>query len=349
MRLQEHITAKSADESIFVWDLDLVEESERDAKQVHCGLLATSPACFARCGDIIATGRSRGFRISQFGLTISLPATPYTLRTYCAPLKVKKEKTAGQCALLLSRLPDGESFVRTSSTTGESIVMTETIGDKLVEFSVPLESRENPVHLYPGFWLRTMGFHDPQIIGPTRFSRQYATDADRLTLPNGVFGTAGLIRIQLQSQHYAPGWMKFGFDADCNPQCLVTFPSLDLDRSDVDGIDHIDHSDPNQINIPTGFERSPNRAKHPIFSDDWMRASIHTLPAHSYDSRMSSGSNKKGFDFTFKAPLFEISVSAVLVPDIKSTSNRKTEVWAIDIVAGKERVRQSTNDSSCCC
>jgi hypothetical protein len=343
MRLQEHIIAKSADESIFVWDLDLLEDSKRDAKHVHCGMLATSPACFARCGNVITIGRSRGFGINQFGLTISLPATQYTLRTYCAPLKVTKERTAGQCALLLSRLPDGDSFARTSSATGESIMMAETLGDKLTEFIVPLEPRETPVHLYPGFWLRKMGFFDPQITHFVKFSRLYATDTDRLTLPDGVFGTAGVIRIQLQSQHYAPGWMKFGFDSDSNPMCFVTFPSIDRERSYYGQYKILD---------PSEFGRSPDRAKHPIFSDEWIHASHHTmstLPKYSYDSRMSSSSIEDGFEFTFRAPLFEISVSATKVPDIKSTGN---EVWAVDIVAGKgaqQPFGTFENDSSCCC
>ena len=344
MRLQEHIISKSADESIFVWDLDLLEDSTRDAKQVHCGLLATSPACFARCGNVVTTGRSQGFSINQFGLYISVPATPYTLSSYYAPLKVKKEKTKGQCALLLSRLPDSDSFARTSSSTGESIVMTETLGDELRKFSVPLEPRETPIHLYPGFWLRKLGLYDPQIKGSEKYSRLWTTDSERVTLPDGEFGTAGLIKIKLQSEHYAPGWLKLGFDRDENPVCFVTFPELNPTSPTED--------DPNQIKIPERFERSPGRTKHPIFSDEWLHASDHSisnLPDYSYDSRRGSGRIEDGCDFTFKAPLFEISVSATKVPEMRSTGNKKTEVWAVNIVAGKELASQYRYEGSCCC
>lgn len=111
IRLQEQIIFNSTDESIFVWDLNLLEDSTRDAKHVHCGLLATSLACFARCGDVLSSGRSRGFRINQFGLSISLPATLYALGTYQAPLNVTKAKAADQCAILLAKLPRENSFV----------------------------------------------------------------------------------------------------------------------------------------------------------------------------------------------------------------------------------------------
>jgi hypothetical protein len=81
IRLQEQNIASSTYESIFVWSLDVLDDSERDAKTVQCGLLATSPACFVSCGDIIASGHSRGFRANQFGLSIALPASIQTLDT----------------------------------------------------------------------------------------------------------------------------------------------------------------------------------------------------------------------------------------------------------------------------
>lgn len=340
MRLQEHIIAKSTDESIFVWSLDLLEDSTRDAKQVHCGLLATSPACFAKCGDVVATGRSRGFRINQFGLSISVPAAQHSLRSYCAPLKVTKEKQKGQCALFLSRLPEGDSFARTSSSTGESITMTETIGKKLIEFTVPLEPKEAPVHLYPGFWLRKIALHDPQISRYRPISRG-APSNERLTLPEGEFGTAGLVGIELQSQHHSTGWLKFGFDSNSNPVCFLTFPTLEADTND-----------PERVLIPEGFAQSPTGANHAMFNDEWLRASnrtLQSLPDYSYDSRLGSGNIEDGFDFTFKAPLFEISVSATEVPEMASTNSRKTEVWAVNNLVGKEPVQYSSNDSGCCC
>jgi len=142
-RLQEQIISKSTDESIFVWDLDFLEDATRDAKDVQCGLLATSPACFARCDDVTSTGRSRGFCINQFSLSISLPATLYVLGTYQAPLHVTKAKTAGHCAILLAKLPEGGSFARTRSLSGKSVLLTEARAVKLMEFSISLQPPES--------------------------------------------------------------------------------------------------------------------------------------------------------------------------------------------------------------
>ena len=343
MRLQENIIAKSADESIFVWDLDLLEDSTRDAKEVHCGLLATSPACFARCGNVIATGRSQGFRINQFGLSISLLATPRTLRSYNASLKVTKENTKGQCALILAKLPDGESYARVSSSTGESIVITQKVGGSLLGFSVPMEPRETPVHLYPGFWLRRVELHDPQTDGYKWFSRLFiSTTHDRLKLPEGEFGTAGLIKISLRNQLCAPGWVKLGFDSVQNPVCFLTFPPFNSS----------DEDDPNRINIPERFPQLANRAKHPLFDDAWLRSrSINPdLPDYCYDSRMISDRAEEGFEFTFKAPLFKIAICAVKVPEMSTTDKRKAEVWAVDIVVGdKPPPPPPQYRDPCCC
>lgn len=342
IRLQEQIISKSTDESIFVWDLDILEDSTRDTKHVHCGLLATSPACFARCGDVIRSGRSRGFRINQFGLSISLPATLYTLGTYQAPLNVTKAKAAGRCAILLAKLPEGDSFARISSPSGESILMTETLAVKLMEFSVSLEPMERPLHLYPGFWLRKLGFYDSHINAYKILERRYSAETDHLMLPDGEVGTAGIIRLTLQdgNQPAGFGWIKMGFNSACHPICFMTFPNLEDDDS-------------NPKMMPAEAEKllaitrkSPDRLKHLIFNNDWTHASSQTiseLPSHSYDSRMGTGDVDNGFEFTFKAPLFEISVSVRRIPDIKPTSSRKGEVWVVDLVAG------TAPHHGCCC
>ena len=345
IRLQEQIISKSTDESVFVWDLDILEDSTRDAKHVHCGLLATSPACFARCGDVVSRGRSRGFHINQFGLSISLPATLYALGTYQAPLNVTKAKAAGQCAILLAKLPEGESFARISSPSGESVLMTETLAVKLMEFTVSLEPTERPLRLYPGFWLRKLGFHDSHINAYKILERRYSADDDRLMLPDGEVGTAGIIRLSLRDsdQPAGFGWIKLGFDSACHPICFMTFPDLEDD-------------DPQTKMMPGEAEKlltithgSPDRLNHPFFNNDWTHASSRTiseLPSHSYDSRMGTVDLDDGFEFTFKAPLFEIAVSARKIPDIKPTSSGKGEIWAVDLVAGTAPVYY---DDSCCC
>jgi hypothetical protein len=198
IRLQEQIISKSADESIFVWDLDLLEGSTRDATNVRCGLLATSPACFARCGDVITSGRSRGFGINQFGLSITLAAMLYAPRIYQASLNVIKANTTGKCAILLLKLPEDDSFARTRSEWGQSILMTETSGAKDMEFSVPSEPTKSALKPCPSFWLRDLGFNDSHIKFMRTLDRRYIVESDRLTLPDREQGTAGIIQLGLQ-------------------------------------------------------------------------------------------------------------------------------------------------------
>jgi hypothetical protein len=69
-RLQEEIIKRSADQSIFAW-------GHEAARSEALGIFAVSPACFARCGDIIqcktqATS-SATFSLTSLGVQIQLP------------------------------------------------------------------------------------------------------------------------------------------------------------------------------------------------------------------------------------------------------------------------------------
>ena len=336
-RLQEQIISKSADESIFVWDLDLLEDSTREARNVYCGLLASSPACFERCGDVVCNGRSRGFSINQFGLSISLPAMRDTFGTYQAPLNVTKaEAAAGYCAILLVKLRDGESFARTSSASGESVVMIKRRTDKFMDFSVPFQPTEMPLRLCLGFWMRKVSYYDPHIQAHRKLERRYTGENDRFMLPDGEVGTAGIIRLTIHDRgcHAGFGWIKLGFDSTCRPVCFISFPDL---NDDDPGVKSMPAEADELLAIARG---SPDRLKHPIFNNEWIvHASSQTLsalPSHSYDSRMGRGDHRNGFEFTFKAPLFKVSVSVSKIPDITSTSSQIGEIWAVDLVVGTE-------------
>ncbi|KAI1414091.1 HET-domain-containing protein [Hypoxylon sp. FL1857] len=354
VRLQEHIIAKSADESIFVWNLDLLEDSTRDARQVQCGLLASSPACFARCGDVINTGRSRGFQINQFGLIISSPATMLTLGTYQAPLRAKRAGKAGNCALILAKLPEEKSFVRTSSASGESFTITEKLGDKMMEISVPLQPGEGPPRLYHGYWLRTLKFYDRHIYTYDQFRRRDGGQ-DRLLLPECETGTAGIIRLNLRDNGQASGfgWIKLGFDSSSHPVCFLAFP----DRQDNDPLTQLMPAQAEELlatNPRSRYELvlkqgTPERIRHPFFDSKWADASNSTLsalPSHCYDSRLAGGRLNEGFDFSFQAPLFKISVSAKRIPDVSPSSTQNQEVWAVSIVAGSP---PPPDPDDCCC
>lgn len=353
IRLQEQIISKSTDESIFAWHLDLLEDSTRDARDVSCGLLATSPACFARCDDVVGTGRSRGFRVNQFGLSISFPATIHTLGTYLAPLNATKtslvkNKSAEYCAIILTKVPGEDLFLRTSTATGESLLMTKTRSIDTMHFNVSLEPGETTPKLYHGIWLRELGIHDAHITGSKVHKRRKTTDTDRLMLPDGEVGTAGIIRMTLKNADdtISYGWIKLGFDSASRPRCYLTFPPPD-DSIDAHGARLLTESE-KFLALP---EESTDKMQHPIFNNDWTEVSNRMSSkssAYDYDSSMAGGDQDAGFEFTFKAPLFEILVSVRRIPDVRPSSTVKGEVWTANIVAGKPPVYNQSS-SSCCC
>ncbi|KAI0101321.1 HET-domain-containing protein [Nemania sp. FL0031] len=362
LRLQEHIISKSSDESIFIWDLDILEDSTRDAKQVHCGLLAPSPACFARSGDVVSLGRSRGFHINQFGLAISLPAIQRGLGTFQATLNVGRAGKSGQCAIFLVELPEGELYARRSTSSGESTFLTKKVRSTRKDFTIPLELRELPPHLYPGFWLRKLGFHDPRITSHKVLRRIESESKDRIRLPDYEFGTAGIIRLTLRNEQDPArfgglGWIKLGFNSESRPVCFISFPERDASGN---------HSSWEMSNQVIEMMATPTSAgnqallKHPIFDDAWTNITpqaLAALPSNSYDSRKVAGNLDRSFSFTFKAPLFDISVSVTRVPDMNyAMAGGRGEVWAVDLVAGTppvtHRVENNTryeNESECCC
>lgn len=224
--------------------------------------------------------------------------------------------------------------------------MTETVPSESMEFSVSLEPAEVPPRLYHGFWLRKLGFHDSHINGHRVLKRRYTAENDRLMLPDGEVGTAGIIRLSILDggQPAGFGWIKLGFDRSCNPICFMTFPGLVDDDPDTRHLS----AGAEELLAPTSG--SKDWLRHRIFNNDWTYASNQTLsklPPHSRDSRTGSDKVDDGFQFTFKAPLFEISVSATRVSDIRPTARSGGEVWAVDIVAGKEPVYYPNH--GCCC
>ncbi|KAI0443657.1 HET-domain-containing protein [Xylaria telfairii] len=166
LRLQEHIMSKL------------------DEKQVYCGLLAPSPACFARSSDV-------GFRINQFGLFISLPA-----------IQRGRAGSPGQYAIFLVELPEGDLYARRSTSSGESTFTTTTV--------------TSPPNLYPGFWLRKIAFHYTSISSYEILGRISPEVADRIRLPDQEFGTAGILRLTLSNrvQPAGFGWIKLGFNVE---------------------------------------------------------------------------------------------------------------------------------------
>lgn len=352
IRLQHQIISKSTDESIFAWDLDLLDDGQtRDAKEVHCGLLASSPACFARCGDVISLGSSRGFHLNQFGLSISLASTPYGLGMLQAPLKVGKVKAAGQYAVFLIKLPGDDSYARVSSPSGESFILTKSIGRNFTRVSVPPEITQPPVRVYAGFWLRKLGFYDSRILRNTCIERGDGREADRMNLPENEIGTAGIVSISFHDDEREKrvGWIKLGLNSSSQPMCCVILP--------VPGEDGKESSEFMSKQLD-GLQRtasgSDGRRKHAAFDSNWMRrqggaAVLPGVSSRSYESRSATGSFDDGFELTYEGAGFDMTISAHRVPDMKRTRmNKPVEIWAIDIVCGTPPPA-ATYSHGCCC
>ncbi|KAI1737375.1 HET-domain-containing protein [Xylaria scruposa] len=287
-RLQENIISKLSDESIFVWDLDLLEGSTRNAKKVYCGLLAPSPACFARSGDV-------------FGLSISLPAIQCGLGAFQAALNAGRTGHSGQCAISLIELPEDDLYARRSTSSGESTIITKEVASARKDFTIPLKIKESPPHLYPGFWLRRLDFDDKHIRSYEIWSRKKPEFADRIRLSDCKLGTAGIIRLTLcEAADF--GWIKLGFNPESRPICFMTFPEQDGDKDDPNK--QASDQAIEMMGIPSG--------RHDV-NDDWTKITSQALPkfsSNSWDSRQQTGVNRDhSFDFTFKAPLFEISIA----------------------------------------
>ena len=84
-RLQEEIIRHSDDQSIFAW-----QGGFRNHPDGRCGLLATSPAQFAKCRDVVNTTTTslehRRFEVTNIGLSIRVPTIPWTMETFLAIL-----------------------------------------------------------------------------------------------------------------------------------------------------------------------------------------------------------------------------------------------------------------------
>ncbi len=315
----------SADESIFVWDLEVPKDGASIATYVHQGLLAKSPAAFAKCGDVTYTGRSQGFAINQFGLAIRVPATTVALGVHQAHLNVTKgAQSNGRCALLLANLRDDRGFARTMTPSGESIVMTVKHADSLREFVVPLKPSATTLNLYPGFWLRKLDFYGKHV-GAHRYLNRRTADQDRFLLPEGKVGTAGIVMLSLWNgfrKAAGYGYIRLGFDLTSHrPVCQVVFPSdYDWGARKQKLLAEAERAE----ELLTMETASPRGLNHPIFSDDWIT------------TRQLAADSSDGFNSTFHGLLFgvNIDISVRRVPDVTSVRGRQGEVWAVDMMAG---------------
>ncbi|KAK6857250.1 hypothetical protein PG995_007437 [Apiospora arundinis] len=364
LRLQQHIIAQSADETIFAWDFDILDKSGKGIitadHQVFCGILAPSPACFARGGNLLSRGRSRGFRMDQFGLHLEVTAAPAAgpLGTYKAILNVRTAKSSEQYCIFLIRSGENE-FVRSSSHAGESFVWTnyvwaKDVPQKVMDFNVPVAVTEPPVYIYPGFCCVTSRS------APQHIMSTYMPNDDRIKLPDDGEGTVGIIQLSRRTGQPGYAWIKLGFGPSLQPMCCVVLPaSVDPKayRYQAEGYKQM------QIQAGNLLQCAPDsylRWEHTIFDNGWTKANERALSGFpwvsesSYEAHMGIGGLDKGFEFTYKGPGFDISISAKRVPDMEhgGYDGVPGEVWALDIscndvLSAQLEEDKEEKDSSC--
>lgn len=350
LRLQAKILSISRDDSIFAWNLKLVKVPSEEAVDQYCGLLAPSPDYFQSAGDIEERGPLQESHIVQGNLSLSLPARLNSLGTYEVYLNVWKSRLRVYMAILLTQVPGEDFYVRTLSSHGASLVTAQTPPSKCMQFTVPL-SWKNPLPLlYHGFLLGTLGFHDPHIIRHYTISKNPSQDVNRLKLPSGQIGTAGIIILELATQiqaiaHCGFAFIKLGFDSHCSPICFVRFPdeNVEVDRL----IEKILYT------LKVRQLGAHDWVSNPILSDDWISGTpFSDLPLNLYDSRLGSSDLDGSLRFQFSTRYFDLIVSVTKTPDTWHHAYAKQDVWVVHIEAGTpaaRRPRVPLRDSDDCC
>ncbi|KAK8876882.1 HET-domain-containing protein [Apiospora arundinis] len=304
--------------------------------------------------------------MDQFGLHLEVTAAPAagSLGTYKAILNVRTAESSEQYCIFLIRSGENE-FVRSSSHAGESFVWTnyvwaKNVPQKVMHFNVPLAVTEPPVYIYPGFWLRGLKICS-SAYHVVRLNRTYVPNDDRIKLPDDGEGTVGIIQLSRRTGQPGYAWIKLGFGPSLQPMCCVVLPaSLDPKayRYQAEGYKEM------QIQAGNLLQCAPDsylRWEHTIFDNGWTKANERALSGFpwvsesSYEAHMGIGGLDKGFEFTYKGPGFDISISAKRVPDMEHGGDYGVpgEVWALDISckdvpSAQLEEDKEEKDSSCC-
>ncbi|KAJ6779953.1 hypothetical protein PWT90_06599 [Aphanocladium album] len=108
LRLQEEIMKASDDQSLFAWG--------SDSEQQLTGLLASSPADFAGCADVVVAGQRwnhQPYSMTNRGLSLEMPMVPWGMETFMAALDCEVAgRTNSRIGIYLRMLPESEQFAR---------------------------------------------------------------------------------------------------------------------------------------------------------------------------------------------------------------------------------------------
>lgn len=135
IRLQEEIMKTSDDQSLFAWALD------KNSSQSTSGLLARSPAHFAKSGDIYPQGmwsRSEPFYMTNKGLFVQLFLVEYhnssnniyyaCLNCFTPPGNSSSTNSPAIALKLVSEVGHGSQYVRTELGTLYTVARNDKIG-----------------------------------------------------------------------------------------------------------------------------------------------------------------------------------------------------------------------------
>ncbi|KAK5121999.1 hypothetical protein LTR85_004571 [Meristemomyces frigidus] len=368
LKLQQAIIENSDDESVFTWSL-----SDTEHPKGYSGLFAPSPNSFSGCGSIIKTTGSLGFQRKNVGLSMSLMTFPYSMNTYYAFLNCTAgEPLANKCAIFLVKLPSQGQYARARNAHGKSVVLMQVPPEGWNflrrEILVRQDPAEAPSNVAYGFWLRTLEPPGHSDCDMTVLSRSQESALDRIQLAPGSCHTAGVVFLRSKKQSSSNWsqlrWMKFGFDQDFNPVCLIANAEVRPHGMNL-GL----REDRFYAAVDSGPE-SP--AHHALFSNTWMQAKVRA-PAqlgHGWADgaslyTFSPGGTDKDW-MQVKVVGLNVQIDMRLLPDYSALAGEQKglqahlpasnapEIWVVDITEiGKhspkwERIQYQCNYWTLC-
>ena len=243
-RLQEEIIKQSDDHSIFAWSIEHPEQT---------GLLASSPAAFAKSGLVTSVASRKGrasYTMTNRGLSLKLMATPFTSDTYLVcldcvdmrPLQFTTDQEGPyRIGMYLRRLREDDQYARVTfggrtllqypvtAWESESWKVSRTI--RPAQFiDVNVRQRLTEVDKLPMvIQERIYGF---KISGDRLFERsssgkeKYRVSASKwdpegrvMSIKETAYGNIGFLDLSQQDKKIKV--IKLGFDFDFNPVCFI--------------------------------------------------------------------------------------------------------------------------------
>lgn len=330
IRLQEEIIKKNGDLSIFAWNIEEAEPMFAQALQDRCGLLAPTPACFAQAGDLLPRICNEDFGIGQRGLSVTLESQPYALETYLAYITSYASQPRLFACIVLARLPGNGQFARIRFPSQESLAYVANVTLPAAKrFHVRQETGEIPRRLFPGFWLRSLEASDQYDCDIQILSRTPVPQSDRVSFNYGALGTTGIVRCELRKESSRSAaryfqWMKFGFDKDSNPICLLVHQNSVVTQNVTLKV--------NSSAFAKAMEMSSAEREKDVsglFRNDWMQLAPRQLSMMVHAIR---GDRENGIDVLLSSKMgLTLSIKRCPDPLAGSAGPVAQEIWTVDL------------------